>query len=107
MFESSHWLALGSFVVGYIGLWVFTWRYAPNNRPGKLVGPFSDPENGANVVKFAGRLSLGMFGLMLLIALFGDHSPDVLWRGGLAMIGHGIAYLHMRWLLLSSSRSSR
>lgn len=107
MFESSHWLALGSLVAGYIGLWVFTWHHAPNKRPGKLAGPFSDPANGADAVKFAGRFCLAMLGLLLLMWLFGNYPPDDSKRAGLFTIGLGIAYLHMRWLLLSSSRSSR
>jgi len=108
MFESSDWIELRWLLLGYISLWVYTWRFGPLGRPGKPFRSFSYPENARGVVEFAAKSCQLYFSLMMLYLLFFQRWDDgFMWACFLGMTGAGIAYLHMRWWLLRSSPPSQ
>lgn len=83
--------------LGYVVLWVFVWKYGPG-RGTKLVGPFANPSNRNSVVRFAGRQSVLMAVLPLILMLFGRGADrDFVYYYLMFIAGVGLAYLHIRF----------
>lgn len=83
--------------LGYVALWVFVWKYGPD-RGTKLAGPFANPINRNSVVRFAGRWSVLMALIPLILMLFsGGADREFVYYHLMFIAGLGLAYLHIRF----------